>query len=520
MIYKVFIPTAGLGTRLGQLSKNINKALVAVDNKPVISHVIEKFPKNVEIVVALGYKGNLVRDYLQIAHPDRKMTFVDVDPYCGPGSGLGYTVLECESFLQCPFVFCTNDALILEKIPPPTENWMGFTDIENNENYRSVRIGKDDFVEELYEKDEGVNVKPYIGLAGINDYKSFWKNMTDGVLYGSIQIGESYGLRKMIEDNVKIKAKSFTWHDTGNLKNLAMARKVFKRKNSPEILEKPNEAIWFVNNRAIKFAEDKTFISDRIERSKLLKGYVPEIIDFSDNMYCYKLINGNTMSKCITKPLFLQFLDWIDNFWSPAETIHSEFKQRCLTFYKKKTEKRVFQYFSRFRSSDNEEVINGVKVPKLSDLLKKVDWKWLSDGLPVRYHGDLHFENILVAENGEFCLLDWRQNFSGLKECGDIYYDLAKLYHGIIVSHELVNKNYFNIKRDGGIITFDILRNHKLVETEKIFEKFIIEENYDLHKVKLLTALIFLNIAALHHYPYSEFLFYLGKYQLNELVNE
>ena len=67
---------------------------------------------------------------------------------------------------------------------------------------------------------------------------------------------------------------------------------------------------------------------------------MPEIIDFSDNMYCYKLINGNTMSKCITKPLFLQFLDWIDNFWSPAETIHSEFKQRCLTFYKKKTEKQ------------------------------------------------------------------------------------------------------------------------------------------------------------------------------------
>ena len=127
----------------------------------------------------------------------------------------------------------------------------------------------------------------------------------------------------------------------------------------------------------------------------------------------------------------------------------------------------MFQYFSRFHNSDSEEVINGVKVPKLSDLLKKVDWEWLSDGLSVRYHGDLHFENILVAENGEFCLLDWRQNFSGLKECGDIYYDLAKLYHGIIVSHELVNKNYFNIKRDGGIITFDILRNHKLLRPRK-----------------------------------------------------
>ena len=80
----------------------------------------------------------------------------------------------------------------------------------------------------------------------------------------------------------------------GNLKNLKKTREVFKRKNSPEILEKPNEAIWFANNRAIKYAEDKTFISDRIQRSKILKGYVPEVIDFNDNMYCYKLINGKT----------------------------------------------------------------------------------------------------------------------------------------------------------------------------------------------------------------------------------
>ena len=58
MSYKVLIPSAGLGTRLGDFSKNLNKALVALDNKPVISHVIEKFPKHVEIVVALGAKAD------------------------------------------------------------------------------------------------------------------------------------------------------------------------------------------------------------------------------------------------------------------------------------------------------------------------------------------------------------------------------------------------------------------------------------------------------------------------------
>ena len=45
MDYKLLIPSAGLGTRLGLSYKNLNKALVSVDNKPVISHLIEKIFK-------------------------------------------------------------------------------------------------------------------------------------------------------------------------------------------------------------------------------------------------------------------------------------------------------------------------------------------------------------------------------------------------------------------------------------------------------------------------------------------
>ena len=42
------------------------------------------------------------------------------------------------------------------------------------------------------------------------------------------------------------------------------------------------------------------------------------------------------------------------------------------------------------------------------------------------------------------------------------------------------------------------------------FETWVVENNYDLSLVKLLTGLIYLNIAALHHYPYSKFLLHLG----------
>ena len=83
MSYKVFIPSAGLGTRLGEFSKSLNKALVSLDNKPVISHVIEKFPKHVEIIVAVGHKGDMVKNYLQMAHSDRQIKCIDIENYSG-----------------------------------------------------------------------------------------------------------------------------------------------------------------------------------------------------------------------------------------------------------------------------------------------------------------------------------------------------------------------------------------------------------------------------------------------------
>jgi hypothetical protein len=59
---------------------------------------------------------------------------------------------------------------------------------------------------------------------------------------------------------------------------------------------------------------------------------------------------------------------------------------------------------------------------------------------------------------------------------------------------------------------------NSLVEDKRDFVNFLRESGYDIKKVEILTALIFLNIAALHHYPYSELLFYLGKTSLSEAL--
>ena len=120
----------------------------------------------------------------------------------------------------------------------------------------------------------------------------------------------------------------------------------------------------------------------------------------------------------------------------------------------------------------------------------------------------------------QFCLLDWRENFSGLKKYGDMYYDLAKILHGIIISHQLINEEKFSIDKNEDIVKFDFHRKQKLVENEKEFMEFLKEKKFDITKVQILTALIFINIAPLHHYPYSELLFYLGKESLLKITEK
>ena len=86
MTYKVLIPTAGLGSRLGKYTKYLNKSLISINLKPTLSWQIEKFPEDTVFVIALGYKGKLVKEFLKIAHPYSKFIFVDVDIYKGCGS--------------------------------------------------------------------------------------------------------------------------------------------------------------------------------------------------------------------------------------------------------------------------------------------------------------------------------------------------------------------------------------------------------------------------------------------------
>ena len=104
---QVIIPSAGLGTRLGTITKNINKALIPVGTKPAISYIIDWYPENFTFIIAVGYKGNYIKNYIKIASK-RKFIFVDVNPYEGNGSGLD-TLKCCNNFRKEDFFHTTME---------------------------------------------------------------------------------------------------------------------------------------------------------------------------------------------------------------------------------------------------------------------------------------------------------------------------------------------------------------------------------------------------------------------------
>lgn len=515
MSYRVCIPTAGTGSRLGDLTKYINKSLVGIANRPTLSHLIEQFPHDAEFVIALGHKGHLVREFIELAYPDRTFLFSEVSPFEGPGSGLGLSLLSCMEHLQQPFVFISCDTLIKEPVPKPDHNWMGYANVEDLSQYRTVRV-VDGRVWDVCEKgDSGTDLKAYVGLAGVHDYDRFWRTMEKG---GDISAtGEAQGMRGLLPE---VSAYGFTWFDTGNPEALQRTREAYREQDAPNILAKDNEAIWFIGDRVIKFSDDEKFIENRVKRVKHIEQYTPVVLDSRPHMYLYRKVRGSVLSDVVTLPLFSHLLETCRGFWVRHDQSDEEkavFRQTCNRFYKVKTLERIALFYGNFERRDSDEKINDESMPKLNELIEGIDWEWMTEGFPGRFHGDFHFENIIWSEEKKrFVFLDWRQEFGGSLATGDIYYDFAKLMHGLIISHELIDRDLFHVEWKADEIRYDFHRKQVLVECERVFNEWLLSEGYDLKKVRVLTALVYLNIAALHHYPYSLLLYALGKKMLKE----
>src|SRR3989344_5489160 len=171
---KVLIPSAGTGSRLGALTAHYNKTMIPVGEKPVISHIIELYPKNTKFIIAIGYKGDYIKQLLSLAYPTRNFTFVQVDDYQGPRSGLGHTLKLCRPHLNEPFFFHANDTIIDNGFISQkfTENTLFLNKgASNPKSYRTASITQGKKITKIYDKTDHAltKVHDYVGVAYIKD---------------------------------------------------------------------------------------------------------------------------------------------------------------------------------------------------------------------------------------------------------------------------------------------------------------------------------------------------------------
>jgi hypothetical protein len=307
-----------------------------------------------------------------------------------------------------------------------------------------------------------------------------------------------------------------TWFDIGNIDRYREAQQHYS--DQANVLEKNDESIFLCGDKVVKFFSDAEIVRRRVARAESLYPLVPKVLDSRDNFYMYEFAPGNILSEVINDDLIDSLLVWAENNLWVQKLYTPEFQQQCESFYFDKTKARVHKFLDKHQITDQRETINGTLVPPINELLQQIDIDWLCSGQPSGFHGDFILDNILV-DGGKFTLLDWRQDFAGSLNSGDMYYDLAKLNHSLILNHKILNKNGYTVTR-GKQINVELMSSYNLICCREKLFKFIRLRKLDEEKVHILSALIWLNMSPLHRYPLSIFLFYFGKLNLHRRLHE
>lgn len=235
--YKVLITTSGTGSRLSSLTKTTNKALVVVNNRPVLSYILDRYSSEIPLVITLGYLKEQIVDFISKNYPDRNVEYVEVDKFEGPGTSCGYSILKAKNSLQSPFIFHACDTIVFEDIPTPDHNWTaGYINshIQNEVVEKNFTTHKTDNLNLLQVNPLGETDYSHIhiGITAIKDYLAFWDSLE--ALYQqdpqNSKLTDINVINQMIKQGYSFKTQPFKiWLDTGNPDTLAYTENFLKK---------------------------------------------------------------------------------------------------------------------------------------------------------------------------------------------------------------------------------------------------------------------------------------------------
>lgn len=508
----VLILAAGKGTRLSHLTEQINKALLPINNEAILSKIIKQFPETYKFIIAVGYKSISIKEYCNIVFPNHDITFVDISDIDSTASGPGLSALLCREYLQRPFYITTADCLLINSVPKLDSNWLGLHRTSYPEKYSTAKLDGNDVVGFINKSKNGFD-NAFIGIAGILEYEVFWNELQSNCKDGEI-VNAFFNPSKYRH----LKGKQLEWFDTGNFDDLEKARMYFK--DSPLSLEKTTgEILYKDNNRLIKFIPNERDLKDLYERARHLGKLVPNNVGRSKSFLFYDWIPGTTLYARDDFDLYIRFIEKYLRNVDKVDSVANDIEH----FYIIKTEDR----YNKFIETNGDEyintayTINSTKYPCMDTVYRNLNFNSLySTSYNKNFHGDLQFDNIIV-NNEQFTYIDWRRNFGSSTTSGDVYYDLAKLYGGILIPYNLMkNENNITLKQAGNTVEYSYKNLTTLSRVQQEYELLLEEYGYDFKKIKFITGLIYLNMAPMHSGNFSKLLWFEAIKLLSQYANK
>lgn len=472
----IIIQAGGKGTRLQNLTKNKPKAIVPVNNLPIIFHIFKKYPDKKFIIIG-DYKFDILQKYLQ-TFANAQYLLVHTKEQ---GNNAG--IREALSYIpdKVPFMLIWSDLILSETF-----------DVSNAEKGCHIGISENFSCSWSFEngKMEKVTSKEH-GVAGCFTFEQ-------KELLKDIPVSGSFA-KWLSESGIVL--EEFSMQGSMETGSIDAIRSI----DSGENRCRPYNHMEFTKDKVIKTGltkEGKDLINRELLWYKAVSDYG---FDEIPKIYSYEPL---TMEKIDGENIFKAKLDdeqkkeTIDRLIDSLQRLHGYEKAEKDIFglqedYFNKTIKRI-QGIRDVIPFTNEKyiTINGKKCRNVfffQDELQAKVKELLYDAEFGPIHGDCTLTNTMIDRTGKIYFIDARGYFGKRAIFGDVYYDWAKLYYSINGKFDQFNIKNFNLEISANSVELEIAASGWEHLTEYFLNRI---DHCDISKIKLIHAIVWLSLAS------------------------
>ncbi len=499
----IIVQAGGRGSRLETLTTNKPKALVPVDNLPMVFHLFKRYP-NAKFKIIADYKKETMKRYLRaFATVDYEVIDANKKGTC---SGIADALKNIPD--NEPFMLIWCDLILSNIVGMPNnvqQNYLGISkDFECRWSY------KDNHFKEEASKENGV--------AGLFLFKN--KQQIEGVPE------EGEFVKWLANKNLSFERLNMF----GGLEIGTMLSYFQNELNKPKC--RPFNKMEFKGDIVLKYPLDeqgRKLAEDEIlwYKKVIELGYtnIPRIYGFDplvmekikgNNIYEYAFLTKGFKLALLKK--VIEALDKLHKLLPPMQANQEDCEDNYLTKTFKRLEKvRDLVPFAQ----DKIVTINGIKCTNIFAIKEKIatEMRLMYPESFYLTHGDCTFHNMMIETNGvRPVLLDPRGYFGKTKLYGDVDYDWAKLYYSVVGDYDQFNRKNFSLEINQDNVELEIVSNNWKNLEQDFFEL----TGANPRKIKLLHAIIWLSLTTYAWEDYDAICgaFYKGLLELQRYLDD